>query len=115
MSLPQDAVEEQMLREHVERAKSYKGPLAAYCREQNIDYDKFMYFRWRHTGGPAAKVAAKAAAQAVVAKTKSPIAEQSGFAQVVSAQQPPMKAKASAKALPDPQWLAELIHNLVER
>ena len=94
--LPQSSIDEQVWREHAERAKSYDGTLAAYCRLHNLDYDKFMYYRGR---------------QVIVKPAKAP-----GFSKVEPVATAPAaaagaKPKANAQ-LPDPKWLAELIHNL---
>ena len=30
---------------HIEQAKKYNGSYASYCREHNLDYDQFIYYR----------------------------------------------------------------------
>jgi len=99
MELPQGQVDEQVWREHAERAKSYDGTLAAYCRLYNLDYDKFMYYRGR---------------QAVMRSAGS-----GGFAKIEAkmpvAQAAPALKPKNYPQLPDPKWLAEFIHNLGSR
>lgn len=101
MNLPEGQTDSQNFLEHFELAKKYSGTMVAYCREHGLNYDKFMYHRGR-----------------AMNSRKSPPAS-AGFAKVqptvavrTQAVTPTTKAK-SYPQLPDPKWLAELIHNLL--
>lgn len=93
--------EEQILREHVERAKSYGGTIAAYCREHNLDYEKFMYCRKRMRAKTSKTMSGFAKVQAVVSPSKPRATSTAGV--------------KNYPQLPDPKWLAELIHGLAAR
>lgn len=95
MEIPQTQVDEQFWRHHTERLKSYDGTIAAYCRLHNLDFDKLRYYR-----GLQAGVKKK--------KSKSSV----GFAKVKAVQPSQILKSKISSQLPDPKWLAELIHNL---
>jgi len=105
MNLPQGHGYTQDWRGYIERAKTYSGSMIAYCREQNIDYDKFMYHRGRFI--KSQKIASKPVG---FAKVQVPIANSAQAAQVSASSMTKLK---SYPQLPDPKWLAELIHNLI--
>lgn len=104
MNLPQGQTGLQNFLEHIERVKKYSGTMVAYCREHNLDYDKFMYHRGRAMNSRKAAPTA-----AGFAKVQQSVAVR---AHVVA----PTAATAKQESyphLPDPKWLAELIHNLL--
>lgn len=101
MNLPQGHVDEQVWREHIERVKTYAGTMAAYCRLHNLDYDKFVYYRGRFEPR-AAKRAAAGFAEVRATKSVAPSTAVVTIAKLKSYPQ-----------MPDPKWLAELIHNLI--
>ncbi len=96
MDLPQGRVDDRVWREHAERVKTHTGSMASYCRAHNLDYNKFMRYQSKIVG------------------SKSVAAGPAGFAKV----QPttvvaPITKLKSYPQLPDPKWLAELIHSLI--
>ena len=101
MNLPQGQTGSQNFLEHIELFKKYSGTMVAYCREHNLDYAKFMYHRGRamNSQKPQPLTAGFAKVRATVAAS----------AHAVS---PTAKPK-SYPHLPDPKWLAQLIHNLI--
>lgn len=105
MNLPQDHSDAQNWRAHIVRAKTYLGSMIAFCREQNIDYDKFMYHRGRYINSQ--KIAAKSAG---FAKIQATVAASTQSAQVSASS---VTKQKSYPQLPDPKWLSELIHNLI--
>ena len=81
---------------HAIKAREYKGTFAAYCREQKIDYDQFMYHKDKFKIGSAS--------------VPRSVKTESGFSQIQV--QMPRSAK-TVEPLPDAKWLSELIHNLM--
>ena len=93
MDLPQGQVGDHFWQNHVEQKKKSKGTFAAYCRQHNIDYDQFVYHKNK-----------------ILTQARSVELAKPGFAKVQAAS---VATKKSYPQLPDPKWVAELIHNLV--
>jgi hypothetical protein len=110
MNLPQGQADEQNWIEHIEKVKDYAGTMKAYCRLHNIDYDKFTYYRSRVLNSQ--KMAA-ASNFARVQPVEKPTAAAQSAAPVVATESIAVVTKPKNYAqMPDPKWLAELIHNL---
>ena len=78
----------QMWISHIEGAKDYSGGLEAYCREKQISRPAFYYWK------------------AKLAKESKPMALPSFIPVEVT------RGMERTRLLPDPRWLAELIHHL---
>lgn len=74
---------------HIEAAKNYSGSLESYCRSKQISRPAFYYWKAR------------------LAKKSHPV-ELSSFVPIEVSR----GHQSAAAALPDPRWLAELIHHL---
>jgi hypothetical protein len=101
MDLPQGGTVTQDWRKYFELSKSFSGTMVVFCREQNIDYDKFMYHRVRLI---KREKAANGNSSFVKVKPSS---------EIIQAVAGNSKSAKSDPRLPDPKWLADFIHSLV--
>jgi hypothetical protein len=81
---------------HVEQAKKFNGSFTAYCREQNIDYDQFMYY--------LSKSRQKS--------KKMPVKESNAVFTKIKVEPTGQNIR---QQLPDPEWVAKLIHHLMRK